>query len=82
MHGNPTVYGTATVGAKGQIVIPSEAREALGLEPGDKVLVLGAKKGFLGICPLNEMHTFLEAQKQHLEKLQNIVSDEKEKSDK
>ena len=30
----------ATLSAKNQIVIPREAREALGLKPGDKILVL------------------------------------------
>jgi AbrB family looped-hinge helix DNA binding protein len=30
----------ATLSAKNQIVIPSEARKALGLKPGDKILVL------------------------------------------
>lgn len=33
-------YGTATVGERGQIVIPSEARKQLGINPGDKVLVV------------------------------------------
>ena len=31
---------TATVSSKNQIVIPREAREALGLKAGDKVLVV------------------------------------------
>jgi AbrB family looped-hinge helix DNA binding protein len=30
----------ATLSSKNQIVIPREAREALGLKPGDKVLVV------------------------------------------
>ncbi len=30
----------ATLSAKNQIVIPREAREALGLRPGDKILVV------------------------------------------
>jgi AbrB family looped-hinge helix DNA binding protein len=30
----------ATLSAKNQIVIPREARKALGLKPGDKILVL------------------------------------------
>jgi AbrB family looped-hinge helix DNA binding protein len=30
----------AILSAKNQIVIPQEAREALGLKPGDKILVL------------------------------------------
>ena len=33
-------YGTATVGERGQIVIPSEAREELGFHAGDKLLVM------------------------------------------
>lgn len=33
-------YGSATVGERGQIVIPAEARHALGIAPGDKVLIL------------------------------------------
>ena len=33
-------YGSATVGSKGQIVIPAEAREELKLDEGEKVIVL------------------------------------------
>ena len=32
---------TATVGTKGQIVIPKEARDMFGIEPGDSIVVLG-----------------------------------------
>ena len=35
------VFGTAKVGARGQIVIPKEAREFFGIEPGDTLLILG-----------------------------------------
>ncbi len=34
-------HGTATVGTKGQIVIPVEARSEMGLQEGDKLLILG-----------------------------------------
>ena len=33
-------YGSVTVGERGQIVIPSEARAELGFLPGDKLLVM------------------------------------------
>ena len=33
-------YGSATVGERGQVVIPAEARQELGIEPGDKVLFM------------------------------------------
>ena len=32
---------TATVGEKGQIVIPKQARELFGIKPGDTLLLLG-----------------------------------------
>ena len=35
------VFGTAKVGDRGQIVIPKEARDYFGIEPGDTLLILG-----------------------------------------
>ena len=34
-------FGSATVGEKGQFVIPAPARRKLGIEKGDKLLVFG-----------------------------------------
>jgi AbrB family looped-hinge helix DNA binding protein len=34
------VYGTVRVGERGQVVIPSGARAALGVKPGDSLLVI------------------------------------------
>ncbi|MBO7354801.1 MAG: AbrB/MazE/SpoVT family DNA-binding domain-containing protein, partial [Lachnospiraceae bacterium] len=37
---------TATVGEKGQIVIPKQAREIFGIKPGDTLILLGdAERG-------------------------------------
>jgi len=33
-------YGTSTVGERGQVVIPAEARAELGIHAGDKLLML------------------------------------------
>ncbi len=33
-------YGTSTVGERGQVVIPAEAREYLKLQAGDKLMVM------------------------------------------
>ena len=33
-------YGTCTVGERGQIVIPAEARAQIGFQPGDKVVIM------------------------------------------
>jgi len=35
------VFGTAKVGDRGQIVIPKEARELFGIQPGDTLLIVG-----------------------------------------
>lgn len=35
------IFGTAKVGERGQIVIPKDARELFGIEPGDTLLILG-----------------------------------------
>ncbi len=41
MHpGQKKLYGTATIGTKGQIVIPANAREDLGLNAGDRLYAL------------------------------------------
>ena len=42
---------TATVGAKGQIVIPKEARALFGIEPGDTLLLLGDEQMGIAIPP-------------------------------
>jgi AbrB family looped-hinge helix DNA binding protein len=38
------IFGTAKVGDRGQIVIPKEARNVFGIEPGDTLLILGDEK--------------------------------------
>jgi len=45
--GKNTFFGSASVGERGQIVIPAEARKTLGIEFSDKVLVFGHGKGLL-----------------------------------
>jgi AbrB family looped-hinge helix DNA binding protein len=33
-------YGSSTLGDRGQIVIPAEARAEMGFKPGDKLLIM------------------------------------------
>ncbi len=42
---------SVTVGAKGQIVIPKEARRIFGIEPGDTLLLLGDISRGIAIPP-------------------------------
>ncbi len=42
---------TVTVGEKGQIVIPKQAREVFGIKPGDNLILLGDVERGLAIPP-------------------------------
>lgn len=42
---------TATVGEKGQIVIPKQARDIFGIKPGDTLLLLGDDQRGIAIPP-------------------------------
>lgn len=42
---------TVTVGEKGQIVIPKQARDVFGIKPGDSLLLLGDEDKGLAIPP-------------------------------
>ncbi|MGE5298236.1 MAG: AbrB/MazE/SpoVT family DNA-binding domain-containing protein [Acidobacteriaceae bacterium] len=40
-HRQDKIYGTSSIGAKGQIVIPAEARKDLDLKSGEKLMITG-----------------------------------------
>jgi AbrB family looped-hinge helix DNA binding protein len=42
---------TVTVGEKGQIVIPKQARDLFGIKPGDSLLLLGDEQRGIAIPP-------------------------------
>jgi len=41
LHKNDRLYGTSTVGARGQVVIPADARKDFKLASGDQLIILG-----------------------------------------
>ena len=52
---------TVTVGEKGQIVIPKQAREVFGIAPGDTLVMLGDVKRGLAIPPREMFDMFSRA---------------------
>ncbi len=52
---------TATVGEKGQIVIPKQARELFDIRPGDTLLLLGDEKRGIAIPPKGTFTHIMEA---------------------
>lgn len=59
-HMAPKFYGATTVGERGQIVIPAEARRDFDIKPADKLVVLGShNKGGLMITKTDTLTQFL-----------------------
>ena len=54
------MFGMVTVGAKGQIVIPKEARDVFGIQPGDRLLLLGDNKQGLALLTKERSQAVLE----------------------
>ena len=57
------VFGSVTVGERGQIVIPKKARDIFGIKPGDSLLMLGDE----GLAMV-KTEIFMELAKEILEK--------------
>ena len=58
-HGDKGAW-TATVGTKGQIVIPKEAREMFGIRPGDTLVILGDRNRGLAIPPKEQLGDWVD----------------------
>jgi len=79
MHGKK-LYGTATVGTKGQVVIPAEARKALEIEEGDRLYVVGSEHGkFVGFIKEEQLRVMLSKITDSLESYKDILEVEEEK---
>jgi AbrB family looped-hinge helix DNA binding protein len=46
-RGHDRIYGSTTIGERGQVVMPAEARKDFGIEVGDKVIVMKHGMGIL-----------------------------------
>ncbi len=53
-------YGATTLGARGQVVIPSQARKDLKLKPGDHLVVMGKFGKVLGLMKADQMAEFVQ----------------------
>ncbi len=50
---------TVTVGTKGQIVIPKEARDLFGIAPGDAIILLADEKRGIAIPPKDSFNSLM-----------------------
>ena len=66
----------ATVGTKGQIVIPLEIRERLKINPGDKVVLLMRDSSAAVIFPMDGMRAWLDKMTADFDQIRSVVVDE------
>jgi AbrB family looped-hinge helix DNA binding protein len=81
--GAPKFYGSTTVGERGQVVIPAEARRDFEITPATKLLVFGSR-GHGGIMltraeTVSKLITMTSGMLEKLEALQKSLREEGEK---
>ncbi len=70
---NNEFYGATTIGEKGQVVIPMEARKALGLKKGEKLLVFGMGCDMVAFSKLSKVEQFASHLSNRLGAIRKII---------
>lgn len=74
MGKNYSLAGTATVGPKGQVVIPADVREKMGITHGDKLVVLFMEeKSAVGFITEKQAQTIINKMGEHLQSMQEVL---------
>ena len=74
MH-DKQLYGTATVGTKGQVVIPADAREALDIQPGDRLYVMSSpSKKWIGFVKEEQLREMLNHLTDNIEQYKDLLN--------
>ncbi|MCR4323098.1 MAG: AbrB/MazE/SpoVT family DNA-binding domain-containing protein [Candidatus Azambacteria bacterium] len=66
-------FGTATIGEKGQVVVPAEARTAMKLKKGDKLLVFGVGDDTVTLTKLARLEKFASHLEGRLTTIRRII---------
>lgn len=72
-HDHKHFHGTTTIGEKGQVVIPAEARKAMGLKTGDKLLVFGMGKNMVAMAKFEQLEQIASKMSERLEGIRKIL---------
>lgn len=71
---NYSIAGIATVGPKGQVVIPADVREKMGIAPGDRLITLYLEeKKAVGFLTEEQAQTFINQMGKNLDTLRSVV---------
>lgn len=73
MH-DKRLFGTATVGTKGQVVIPADAREAFDIKSGDRLYVVGSSKsGWIGLLKEEQLRAMIEHLTDNIDQFRTVI---------
>jgi len=79
IHNKLEFAGAVTVGPKGQVVIPVEARDALGIKPGDKLIAIYSNdetQKAVGFLTEDAIEDMLQKMDQHMSLLRQKIGKE------
>jgi AbrB family looped-hinge helix DNA binding protein len=72
-----TFFGSNTMGEKGQVVIPVEGRQAMGINPGDKLIFLGdPAKNVLIVAKPEIIEERIEEMQSHFQSVREQISEQ------
>jgi AbrB family looped-hinge helix DNA binding protein len=71
----PKFYGSTIISDKGQVVIPVEARTALNLEKGEKLLVMGMHGDSLMLMKLSSFQKMSEELAARQKEIEKVIKD-------
>ncbi len=74
----PEFFGSATVGERGQIVIPADARQKLDIRPGDKLMIFSNLHGMrsLSVMKAEQVTGFVSRAMAKLSRIEKMARGE------
>ncbi len=68
-------FGSVTVGERGQVVIPADARKRFQIEPGDKLLMMSTPdQKSLMLCRIDVMREIMNAFQENLSRIEQDLA--------
>lgn len=71
----PNFYGSTIISDKGQVVIPVEARNAMNLEKGEKLLVIGMHNDSIMLMKLSSFQRMSEELAKRQKEIDKVIKD-------
>lgn len=66
------IYGSVTVNAKGQIVLPAETRKKMNIKPWDQLIVTSRDDLLIGLIKAENIWEFIDKIKKHTDQFDCI----------